>query len=82
MNENDLLLKIQEISRDVFDKNDLVLTLNTTMEDIDGWDSLSKISLFSSLSGEFSVKFSIADLQNMGSVSDVIETIKKKWLSA
>lgn len=76
MSSAEILEKIQEVMVDVFDIDDLVVTPETTAEDIEEWDSLSHIRLMVAIEREFGVKFTnseIEDLKNVGALISLIE---------
>lgn len=74
----EMCVTIQDVVRDVFDSDDLTITPETEFGDVEGWDSFSKINLFSSLEKEFSVKFTIADIEKMKNVAAIIDVIRGK----
>lgn len=78
METAEMVSKIQEVSRDVCDIDDLEVTAETVLSAIEGWDSFTKINLFSSLEKEFSVKFTIADMGKMNTVSEIIAIVREK----
>ncbi|MDP1602863.1 MAG: acyl carrier protein, partial [Legionella sp.] len=45
------------IFRDIFDRDDLVLTPSLAAEDVDEWDSLSNIRLFVAIEQAFGIRF-------------------------
>ena len=49
MNRNEILQKAQEICRDIFEDDLLVVSEETSSSDIEGWDSLTHLSLVSEL---------------------------------
>lgn len=74
----EIMNKMQEIFRDVFDDESLVITEATNAEDIDEWDSLTHITILQSVQDEFGVEFSITEIDNMKNVGDMIKAIKQK----
>ena len=67
--------KMNEIFRNVFDDEDIVLHDETNAEDIDDWDSLEQINLIVAIENEFEMVFDmneIADLANVGEMVDLI----------
>ena len=72
------LEKIQDIFRDVFDDEKLVLTENTNSDDIEEWDSLAHIRLMAAVEQEFCVKFSFKELNEMKNVASLVECIESK----
>ncbi len=55
----------QEVFRDVFDDPSLVVTEETTAEDVDGWDSLTHINLIIAIEKLFGVKFATAEISRL-----------------
>ena len=43
MDKNEVLAKVTEIIRDVFDNDDIVVMESTVADDVEGWDSLMHI---------------------------------------
>ncbi|KTD60701.1 acyl carrier protein [Legionella shakespearei] len=67
--------RIQELFRDVFDDQSLVIHESMSSSNLATWDSLHHISLLVAIQNEFQIKFSlieIQDLQNIGSIIDLI----------
>jgi acyl carrier protein len=74
---NDAILKgLTDIFRDVFEDDTIVLTLNTTADDIDQWDSMSQITLTVEIEHRFHVKIRSAEMEEMQSVAGLIELIR------
>jgi acyl carrier protein len=77
MERNEILARVQEVFRDVLDDEDIVLTDETTADDIDDWDSLSHIQLVVAVEKAFNVKFSSKEIlswKNVGALIDSIQT--------
>lgn len=75
MNREEVFAKVQEIFREVFDDEELVINDSTNADDIEDWDSLEHISLIVSMEKEFSLKFDIKvvnKLENVGQMVDLI----------
>jgi acyl carrier protein len=66
------------IFRDVFFEDDLILSPETTAEDVDGWDSLTHIRLILAVSKAFDVKFSASEIGNLKNVGEFAGLIEKK----
>ncbi len=78
MNENEILSKLQEIFRDVFDEDNLEINLETNAEDIEDWDSLNHINIISASEREFKVKFALGELEGLQNVGSFISLITQK----
>ena len=75
MTKEQILEKIQDILRDIFDDDELTVTETTCAADVEGWDSLQQISIIAAIEYEFKVKFSLTDMknaENVGQLADVI----------
>lgn len=76
MSREEILKKITDICRDVFEDETLVIDDDTTASDVDGWDSLTHLSLINEIENEFNIKFTLGEItgsKNMGELIDVIE---------
>ena len=75
MTREELFEQINEIFREVFDDDSLVITDETNSEDIEDWDSLEHINLVVAMEKRFNMKFNIKEvgqLQNVGEMADLI----------
>ena len=75
MDDATLWEQLADAFRDTFDDPDLVLTRETTAEDVEGWDSVTNIQLLVTVEQAFGVKFrtgEIAGLANVGELFDLI----------
>ena len=48
---------VQDIFRDIFDEDDMIIEDSTNSDDIEDWDSLNHINLVSAIEKEFKIKF-------------------------
>ena len=61
----------------VFDDPEIVLTPQTTADDIDGWDSLSHINLIVAVANRFNVRFKpkeVLSFKNVGNLACCVES--------
>ncbi len=72
------MTKLQDIFRDFFDDEDIVLTDETTADDIDGWDSLTHVQLIVAVEKAFGVKFSTVEVMKLKNVGEFAALIQKK----
>lgn len=77
MERNEIMKKVTEIFRDVFDDETIVLTDSTTANDIEDWDSLAHITLITSIEEEFNYKFSMKDVLGLKNVGEMIDLLEK-----
>ncbi len=77
MERNEILKKITEIARDVFDNDEVELTEQTTAADVEEWDSLSHLSLVSDIEDEFGIRFTLAEVSGSKNVGELVDAIIK-----
>jgi len=72
---------VQDIFRDIFDVEDLVISNTTNSDEIEDWDSLNHINLVSAIEKEFKIKFALGELmtlKDVGAMVDLMMTEKLK----
>ena len=70
--------RLQEIFRDVFDDEELVIAENMTANDIEDWDSLAQINLVIEIEKEFGVKFNLEEVSELKNIGEMLKLISKK----
>lgn len=75
---SNLLTQLQPIFRDVFDREDLVVTRDSNAETVEGWDSLVHITLISAIEQEFQVDFALGELESLKNVGEMLDLIERK----
>jgi len=78
MNKKNILDQLQNIFRDCFDDENLVVVSSTTSDDVEGWDSVAHINLIVTIEKEYNIKFSLAELAVLYSVDDIVNLIAEK----
>jgi len=78
MERNEILERVQEVFRDELELDDLVLTDETTADDVEEWDSLSHVQLVVALEKAFAIKFSSREILSWDNVGDLVDCIAKK----
>ena len=78
MERDDILAKVQEIFRDELEVEDLVLTDETTADDVEEWDSLSHVQLVVALEKAFGIKFTSREILSWDNVGDLVDCIAGK----
>lgn len=70
--------RVQNVFNEVFERDDFILTNDTTAEEVEEWDSLSHIQFIVGLENEFGVKFALGELQSLRNVGDAYNLINTK----
>ena len=78
MTETQITEQLQEIFRDVFDREALTISQDTTADDVEGWDSITHVNLVVEIQREFGVTLVLQEIQAMKTVGDMISLIARK----
>jgi acyl carrier protein len=78
----DILAQLQPLFREVLDRPQLNITRQSKASSVEGWDSLAHMNLLVAIEQEFGVSFTLAELEEMKSVGDMVDMIEKKVAKA
>jgi acyl carrier protein len=78
LSKNEILVSVADIMRDVFDDDDLEISLDTTAEDVEDWDSLSHIRLIVAVERKFNFKFKNSEIESLKNVGELVNLIATK----
>lgn len=78
MDKEKVKARLNEVFRDVFDDEDIVLSEDTTADDIDGWDSLEHITLISAVEKAFKMRFTMKEVSGMKNVGEMIDIVAER----
>ena len=73
-----MLDKIQSIFQEVLNIDDVTLSMSSSPDDFEKWDSLTHIRLILSIEKKFDVTFSPEDMENMTCIGDIVSILKLK----
>lgn len=74
----DTLARLQEIIRNVFDDDSLVMTRETTAQDVEAWDSVQNVTLMLEVESAFRVRFSTSEMAYLKNVGELVDLIDRK----
>lgn len=78
MERKDILNEIQQILRTILNDDEVVLTEETSANDIPGWDSFAHINMIEVVENKFNIKFTMGEIVLLKNVSDFLDLIQKK----
>lgn len=78
MDKKKVLKKLEKIFEDVFAYDEIMLNEDTNANDIEGWDSLTHITILEAVQDEYGVKFNLDEIIEMKNVGDIINAILNK----
>ncbi len=73
-----IIEELQEIFREIFDDEEIVLTNETTADDIDDWDSLTHMQLIVQIEEKYNIRFSTAEIKKAANVGEFVKIIEGK----
>lgn len=78
MTKEEIFKKVQDVFRDILDNDEIVLTPETTSNDIDEWDSLSHIQLIVAIEEALDVEFTSQAIVSWKNVGDMVSFIAER----
>lgn len=71
MTYDEVMERLTEVFRDVFDDDSITINCETTANDIDEWDSLEHINLIDAIEKEFGMRFHMREVSGMKNVGEM-----------
>lgn len=71
----DIKNDVQEIFRDIFDNEELIISNETNADDIEDWDSLAQMNLVVAIEKHFKIRFKVEEIANLHNVGEMLELI-------
>jgi len=78
MSREEIYEKLNLVFRDVFDDDSICVEDESVAADIEGWDSLTHITLISAIEDEFDIKFNMKDVVKMKNVGEMVDAIERE----
>ena len=78
MTRKEVFNGVQDIFRDIFDEDDMVIEDKTNSDDVEEWDSLNHINLVSVIEKEFKIKFALGELMTLKDVGAMVDLMMEK----
>ncbi|MBR8823886.1 hypothetical protein IX293_002161 [Fusobacterium necrophorum] len=73
-----IVAKLEEIFRDIFDDENLVLALSMDIADLEDWDSLTQINIIVAIKKEYRIDFSLEETTKFKKIEDIVNCIQSK----
>ncbi len=81
LSNKEILEQVNAIFKDVLDNDAIMLTTETTADDIDEWDSLTHIELIVAVEKHFKIRFKTSEITSYKNVGDMCLGIQSKSIS-
>lgn len=75
---NNIINRLTEVFRDVFDDDSITISPATTSADIEDWDSIEHINLIGAVEDEFGLRFKMKEVSGMKNVGEMINIISER----
>jgi len=78
MEQAQILQKLTLICRDVFHDDTLVLTNETTADDVEEWDSFNHVNIIVATEMSFGIKFITSEIESLLDIGQLVAAIDRK----
>jgi acyl carrier protein len=78
VNKSDILAKVRDCIADTLDQPNLAVTLRTTAEDVQGWDSFNHVNIVLAIEAQFGISFHTAEVEELRSVGEIVKLVDEK----
>lgn len=73
-----ILNRLNVVISDFFKKEKLAITLTTTANDIEEWDSLNHMNLIRTIEEEFNIEFEFFEVMGFENIGELVKSIEQK----
>jgi acyl carrier protein len=78
VNRADILAKVAASIASVLDQPNLVVTMRTTADDVEGWDSFNHVNIVVAIESQFGITFNAAEVEELRAVGEFVKLIEEK----
>ncbi len=78
MEYTDILARIANLMKKVFENDSLVITMDTSNKDVEEWDSLNYTAIITEIEKHFNIKFKMREFLEFKNVGDIVRTVSSK----
>lgn len=76
MKRNEIDERVIKVFEDFFDEKEIVISVDTTVEDLDGWDSVAHIQLIFEVEEAFGILFDAEEIPGLTSVRKIADRVE------
>jgi len=77
MTNEEILITLTRILRDLLGDEFITLTRETKREDVAGWDSFNYVNFIAAVEMELGIKFRVADVESFENVGAIVAQTKR-----
>ena len=78
MDKQDILKTINTILCDIFADSTLVVTEQTSAQNIERWDSITHVNILMTVERTFKIRFSLGEIKQLRNVGEMVNLIAQK----
>lgn len=78
MGRQDILAALQNVFRETFDDEAILVTEATTADDIEGWDSLNNVRLMIAAEQAFGIRMKASEISSLKNVGELMDLVSAK----
>jgi acyl carrier protein len=78
MQREEIYAQLNDLFRELFSDDNIVLRPDMTAEDIDGWDSFNHLSIIVAVETRFRIKMKTSEIDKLTNVGDLVAAIESK----
>jgi len=80
-NVRNIKIAIEALLKDILESEDLTLEDTEPLHNLEGWDSVTQITLVSSIEDLYLLTFSLQELEEITTISNIVSIIDRKLKS-
>ena len=78
MTEADIYSSLQNLFSEIFLRDDIVLSPQTSAKEVEGWDSFKQIEIVMAVEERYNIKLATREIDGLKNVGDLVSLIEKK----
>jgi acyl carrier protein len=78
MTEAEIYAELAVVFEDVFFRDDIELTPETSAKGVEGWDSMRQIEILMGIEERMGIKFNTKEIDGLKNVGDLVAVIQRK----
>lgn len=76
--KEEILAEVSGVLRKLLDQPGLIVTSETSADQVEGWDSLTHMSIISEVEAFFNIEFRFNEIMQMEKLGDMVDLIAEK----
>ena len=76
--KEEILAEVSGVLRRLLDQPGLIVTSETSADQVEGWDSLTHMSIISEVEAVFKIEFRFNEIMQMEKLGDMVDLIAEK----